>query len=252
MMSNRRYKFFMLLEGTTIITVDQQAHTLNPGDVIFINHQVPYREHYFEGAVHHTIHIVPSPKDSHSLMTRFNSFSLNDKRFIIFSPDTQEGQAIRSCILNICKEAAERQTGYQSFIKAESTRLQALLFRFHILNEPTEHTNDPNFQRLLPVFEYIDAHLAEPLTLSALSQLLHISEGHFCRLFRQTTNISPFGYINHVRIHKAQQLLADHSLSITDISYAVGFSSPPYFDRTFRKYAHVSPNRYRRRLMFED
>lgn len=249
LISQSRYRLLLMLEGSAVITVDRQDYTLKAGDIIFINRRVPHQDHYFKGALHHSLHIIPTQKATHDLLERLNYFSPKTKRVALFSPATPEGQALTDCILNICREAKEQQTAYSSFIKAETARLVALLQRFSILNEPKEQVEDPNIQRLIPVFDYIDSHLPEPVSLAELSRVLHISEGHFCRLFKQVTHTTPFAYINYLRVLRALELLTDSDMSITDISYAVGFSSPPYFNRTFRKYALVSPNKYRRRLM---
>jgi AraC-like DNA-binding protein len=49
----------------------------------------------------------------------------------------------------------------------------------------------------------------------------------------------------------ALQLLADRNLSISEISYKVGFNDPKYFSRWFKKNFGVPPIRYRALQLFE-
>jgi AraC-like DNA-binding protein len=54
-------------------------------------------------------------------------------------------------------------------------------------------------------------------------------------------------FINDVRIEQALKLLINSDLSITEISYKVGFSSVNYFSNIFKANLKMSPNQYRKR-----
>lgn len=92
---------------------------------------------------------------------------------------------------------------------------------------------------------FIDAHLDRPLTLAQLSDEASLSEFHFARMFRHSTGEAPHQYVMRRRMQRAQQMLADASLSLTTIAFSCGFHSPSHFSNRFRQIHGVSPSAYR-------
>lgn len=93
---------------------------------------------------------------------------------------------------------------------------------------------------------YITANCEQPLTLNAVANYIGFSPCYFSRLFKQLTSYSFVEYVTWQRIKKAQALLSDSSLSITEISYQSGFKSISTFNRVFLQYRGCSPSDYRR------
>ncbi|SFP44470.1 AraC-type DNA-binding protein [Amycolatopsis arida] len=87
--------------------------------------------------------------------------------------------------------------------------------------------------------------LAEPLTVDDLARSALFSKFHFCRLFRRTTGLSPARYLSALRLEEAKRLLRATSLSVTDISHLVGYSSVGTFSTRFHHSVGVSPSSYR-------
>lgn len=106
----------------------------------------------------------------------------------------------------------------------------------------------PIDQRVQDICLYVQNHLTDELTSSALAKRAFVSEGHFRYLFRETLGISPSDYIRHVRIQKAQELLQSSSLSIKCIADATGFADYRKFSRVFKKENGMSPMDYRRKV----
>ena len=61
---------------------------------------------------------------------------------------------------------------------------------------------------------------------------------------RETLDTTANNYIRDVRIQKAEELLRSSSLQINEICYRVGFQTPSYFIKCFRKKYGQSPNEY--------
>lgn len=95
---------------------------------------------------------------------------------------------------------------------------------------------------------YIEEHLAEPLSLAALAQLVGLSSCYFCRAFRQSFGMPPQRYQLNQRIERAKTLLAKHAASVTDVGYAVGYSDTSSFSTAFRRVSGLTPSAYRRGL----
>ncbi len=74
---------------------------------------------------------------------------------------------------------------------------------------------------------------------------LGYSYAHVCRIFRRAYGITPVGYMNSLRLERARTLILDTQLNISEIASRVGYTSPAYFGRLFRKNSGRSPREYR-------
>lgn len=95
------------------------------------------------------------------------------------------------------------------------------------------------------VVNYIEAHLAEPMTLAALARQAALSEYHFARMFSQSMHMAPHRYVMQRRIERAKTLLQTTALPLTDIALACGFSSASHFSNRFRQATGATPSRMR-------
>ena len=98
------------------------------------------------------------------------------------------------------------------------------------------------------VTAYIEEHLAEPIPLATLAQLVRLSPYYFCRAFKQSFGMPPHRYHTSRRIEHAKALLAKSTSSVTDIGMTVGFSETGSFSAAFRKATGLTPTAYHRSL----
>ncbi len=97
------------------------------------------------------------------------------------------------------------------------------------------------------ITEFVEAHLDTPIRIGDLAGIARLSEGYFHRAFRRTTGMTPLEYINRRRVERAMRLLReDPHASVIDVALRVGYTSPNYFARTFRKCVGLNPAQYRR------
>jgi AraC family transcriptional regulator len=98
------------------------------------------------------------------------------------------------------------------------------------------------------VAEYIEEHLSEDFSLSALAEVAGLSPFHFLRAFKDSFGLPPHRYVMSHRIDKAKELLAQPDLSVTVIGAQLGFSETSSFSTAFRKQTATTPTAYRRSL----
>lgn len=91
----------------------------------------------------------------------------------------------------------------------------------------------------------IDREFAQPLNVEELARGALMSAGHLSREFRRVYGESPYSYLMTRRIERAMTLLRRGDLSVTDICFAVGFSSLGTFSSRFSQLVGVSPTAYR-------
>ena len=98
------------------------------------------------------------------------------------------------------------------------------------------------------VTAYIEDHLADPISLADLTDLVGLSTYHFCRAFKQSFGIPPHRYHTSRRIDRAKALLAKPAPSVTKIGLTVGFSETSSFTAAFRKATGLTRTAYHRGL----
>jgi len=95
-------------------------------------------------------------------------------------------------------------------------------------------------------------HYGEPISLADLADAAILSRFYFSRVFRQVTGTSPGRFLSAIRLHEAKGLLRATGLSVTEISYQVGYNSPGTFTTRFTRSVGMSPSRYRDCTRLED
>jgi AraC family transcriptional regulator len=93
---------------------------------------------------------------------------------------------------------------------------------------------------------HIEEHLADPISLSTLAQLVRLSPYHFCRAFKKSLGVPPHRFHTQRRMEHAKLLLAKPAASVTDVGIAVGFSATSSFTTAFRNATGLTPTGYQR------
>lgn len=93
---------------------------------------------------------------------------------------------------------------------------------------------------------YITDNCDQDITLELVSEQIGFSSSYFSRVFKQHTSYNFVEYLTIQRIKKAQALLSDSALSVTEISYQSGFKSISTFNRVFKQSRGCSPSEYRK------
>ncbi len=84
-------------------------------------------------------------------------------------------------------------------------------------------------------------------SVEQLANDLGISRVQLYRKIKAILNINVSDYIQSLRLEKAKMLLRESPLSISEIAYSVGFSSPSYFSLSFKNKFGKSPKMYRKK-----
>ncbi len=101
--------------------------------------------------------------------------------------------------------------------------------------------------RINKVYDYIEQHIGEEMTLAELAGVAGFSEFHFHRIFAALTGETLFCFIQRLRLERAATLLCIHPYdSVTQIGADCGFSSPAVFSRAFRKRFGCAPSEFRK------
>jgi AraC family transcriptional regulator len=100
--------------------------------------------------------------------------------------------------------------------------------------------------KLKRVIDHVEAHLDAPLNLTDLAAVAGLSVFHFSRMFKLATGESPYHFVGSRRLARAERLLRETELPLSQLALDCGFASQSHFNAAFRKVMGVSPGRYRR------
>lgn len=104
-------------------------------------------------------------------------------------------------------------------------------------------------RRIRRSIELMHTQLDQDLTLRTLAAESYLSPFHFARLFKKLTGSTPHNYLAGIRATRAQLLLADTELSITEVGAQVGYLSASHFTKAFRLATGTTPREFRKGLI---
>ncbi|MCL2865128.1 MAG: response regulator [Lachnospiraceae bacterium] len=136
-------------------------------------------------------------------------------------------------------EGAPHYIAFQKVLDEIQNRIFTLL-------EEHIHVKD---KRIKEIKKYLAANYKQDLDLSILADLFGLNYSYLSFYFNQHMGQDFKGYLNHLRINKASDLLKQTDKSISEISHEVGYTDHSYFCRVFKKLTNKSPRDYRRAYM---
>lgn len=94
--------------------------------------------------------------------------------------------------------------------------------------------------------DYIEMHLTDPITLSAMAHAAGYSPWHAARVFKELSGKPPFEYIRLRRLSLAAVRLRDEGTRVIDVAFDFAFDSHEGFTRAFARQFGVAPHRFRK------
>ena len=90
--------------------------------------------------------------------------------------------------------------------------------------------------------DYIEENYTNNISLSNIADKFFINKNYLCDIFKAETDTTINEYITTLRINKGKSLIRDTNLTLTEISYEIGYQNTSYFNRVFRKKTGISPS----------
>ena len=89
--------------------------------------------------------------------------------------------------------------------------------------------------------EYLEAHMAQDISLEEMAKLVGLSQSQFARSFKTSTGMPPYKWSLDARIKRAQELLLRSREPIAVIALQTGFADQSHFTKTFRRATGATP-----------
>lgn len=94
------------------------------------------------------------------------------------------------------------------------------------------------------ISNYIMREIYNPISVEDICDHFGISRSTLQTLFKKHLNVPPKQYINDMKMKKAQQIITQEQVPITEVALRLGFSSIHYFSRKFKKEFGISPTEF--------
>ncbi len=108
-----------------------------------------------------------------------------------------------------------------------------------------DHHARSNSRRIVKVFEYLNEHYGEPITLADMAAHAHMHEASFSRFVKKSTGKTFIDSLNEIRLGHATRLLIDTNQTIAEIAYGCGFNNISNFNRIFKRKKNCTPREFR-------
>lgn len=183
-----------------------------------------------------------------------NRYSDTSDDFINFcfshSPDFKnripcnDADKLRNNYLMIKQELTEQNSNYEMAVRANLDLILIELLRNHKYKTDSMPINQNSIFNMLSVYNYIDEHISDELTLHNLSNIANLSPNYFSHIFKKLNGISLWDYITAKRIEKAIKLITDRNsnLTILEIALQCGFNNTVNFNKAFKKQKGITPS----------
>lgn len=156
----------------------------------------------------------------------------------------------------------KKKLGEKMEIMEYQTDFQRLLSILNVLNELatseditvlnaegfTMQSEVKDNDRINVVFNHVKNNFKEDISLDEMADLVSMTVPSFSRYFKKTTNKTFTQFVNEYRLVHASKLLAEQSLSITEVCYESGFNNFSHFNKSFKAFTGQNPSEYRKQL----
>ena len=243
-------QIFYFTRGKAKIYYNQTACDVQSSDILLINrHELHYGENASSELRYFVFRIDLWLLSSYSIAPCGQKYLEPLKNGLVLLQNCIKSLDVSELLNHMILECRDRQEGYELKIIAGVFELLGELFRNHKGKSYTQQNSEilmKKTKRFADVFDFIEKNYTRDISLSEASRYAYMSQGYFCRMFRQSTGRTLTDYVNRLRIEKSVLLLNQGVCNVTEAAMSVGFDDINYFSRVFKKYMQQSPANYLR------
>lgn len=248
-------QFTMVLEGTVKMRVNTEEYKIRKGEAIYINRNL--------------LHVTTDLTDD----GKYISLNFPDKLLGFFPGSRMEQSDVlpftvnylfsavtfkedvewQKRILQMLQETIELLTGKKQKGKEYLISMNLTYIWYLLISNVRKDIKIPSKsyvkkqQRIQSMLSYIHENYMNDIKLEEIAERASISVGECCRCFQQLVGASPNKYLVSYRVARSMELLNTTDLSVTEITFAVGFNNFSYFIKYFKKLEGMTPMEYRKK-----
>lgn len=230
------YVIGFIEKGQRLLSCKNKEYPIEPGDLLLFN---PHDNHACEQIDGNTmdyrcINIQPE------IMSKA-VFEITGKEYLpYFTPPV----VFHSELISLLKEL------HQMIMQEEKDFRKEEIFFFlleQLIEEYTEQGvqkgNTEQSTEVKAICEFFEKHYMENIKLDDICNLTGLSKYYLLRSFTKQKGITPYSYLETIRINKAKKMLEQGELPI-DVALQTGFADQSHFSNFFKKFIGLTPKQY--------
>ncbi|WP_080873602.1 AraC family ligand binding domain-containing protein [Oceanobacillus timonensis] len=238
------YVIGFIEEGERQLTCQGKEFTIYPGDVLIFN---PYDTHSCEQV------------DGGTLDYRCINVKTDIMKKAVLEiqgeeilPYFQETVLYQSEVASTLKELHLKIAVEEDAFKKEELFLYLLEELIQINSDLTiPETGSESSQKVKTISNYLQEHYNHKISLQELSDLTGWSKYHLLRSFTKQKGISPYSYLQTVRVNHAKKLL-EQGIKPIEAAFLTGFSDQSHLTKLFKSMIGLTPKQYMKIFESED
>jgi len=233
------YQVFITHKGSGRFLLDGKEYIAGPNTVCLLNLQKPHRYETAGDNWEYEWVNFRGPSCGYYYET------INPEGFTIY--DLQDDATLMARMQDI--RASVSLIGRMEFVQT-GTRILCLLDAFcAFVNAYHQRQMTRCHGNIMAAVQYIDDHYMEKLSLDMLADMSFLSKYYFTRAFTRYKGMTPYKYLNSVRLSHARQMLLSTPASVDEIGWRVGYGGSKNLIRSFKLATGTTPDAYRRMFM---
>lgn len=229
------YVFGLMKEGQRFLKCKGKEYHLKKGDLIIFN----------PNDNHECAHLGDSPLTYYGINIPTNVLQelvveiTGSKNYPVFFLNVIQDQDAHQIFLSLHQMIMEKNTEFE---KEETL----LLLVSHLLQNYHQSFDSSSVcdEDIEKACAFIEEHYHQHLSLDEISKAIGLSKSTLLRGFTKRKGITPYRYLETLRISKARKYLED-GLSPIDVAHLTGFCDQSHFTNDFNRFIGLSPGMYR-------
>lgn len=235
-------EIFFVLDGEGAFTVENESFDIKANDLIIVSPNVYHQENSHDD----------KPLEYVVLGVQDLLFQLdNPNQNFIYQNFDKDNDDVLYYVHHLLMESETKEIGYDTVCQKLLELLILKVIRKININLQAHQSSSPAKREIRMICHYIDQNYSEDLSLESLAKYMKMNKYYMAHEFKKYMHISPIQYLINRRIQECQSLLKTSSLSVSEISEAVGFSSQSYCSQIFKKALGMTPLQYRQNRIQE-
>ncbi len=237
------YKIVFLLSGSGSYIVEGRHYQLIPGDIVLVGSRCVHKPQFEPGISYERVILYISPEflrenssDDYALESLFSG-----SKGHVLRPTDEFRRLMLSITSSLEGEMGSTEPGHIVLSRSILLRMLVSIGRETArIDTQLPGPVVPKDGKVLDILRFLDANLAEDISIDELSARFFISKYHMMRRFREETGTSIHTYLSDKRLLLARDLI-NSGVSATDACFQSGFRSYSAFSRAYGKLFGVTP-----------
>lgn len=241
------YECYLLLSGSISYQIDDATFSMIPGDLLLIG---PSQLHRL---------LLQDPNTPYERIVLWLSRAFVErlsargadlascffaKRRGAYRLTSDQRGPITERLFTLLAASNDSAFGQRVLCTALAAELLVLLNRVCLVQTGPHQRPDVRVSKFAgTIASYLDAHLAEPISLDELAEKVFLSKYHMARAFRKETGVSIYRMLMQKRMIRARDLIRE-GLPLMAVAEKCGFAEYSGFYKAFRNEYGVSPREY--------